>query len=135
MEVSVELHALATLLPWKRMNGPQIQSGHCGEEKRIPYPCWESNSGHPAHSPPLYQINYRLRGRYNTKLLFWTLSLIQVYYNYYISEVYSVSVCVKVFLPRGQHSRGSLSVVRLKTEIEPFSETWLMNFDNEQNLE
>jgi hypothetical protein len=58
MEVSYELHSLATLLTGKvpqfplarGLDGPQSWSGHGGKEK---FHCliWELNPGHSAHSP------------------------------------------------------------------------------------
>lgn len=38
-------------------SGPQSQSGRWGVEK-ISCPYWESNTGHPGHSPSLYRLSH-----------------------------------------------------------------------------
>jgi hypothetical protein len=44
-------------IPFYRMLGwPQSRSKHC--ENRKICPCWKSNPGHPARSPPLYRLSY-----------------------------------------------------------------------------
>jgi hypothetical protein len=63
MEVGGQLYTLASS-PGKsawypldmRLSGPQSRSECCGEKNLAP--CWESNTGHPAHSPSLYWLSY-----------------------------------------------------------------------------
>jgi hypothetical protein len=42
----------------RRLGGPQIQSGHCGEEKNL-LPCWESKSDSSVIQP-IVQLLYQL---------------------------------------------------------------------------
>jgi hypothetical protein len=47
--------------PWysmyRKLGRPQSWSGRCGEGEKS-CPGWESNPGHPAHSPLLYRLSY-----------------------------------------------------------------------------
>jgi hypothetical protein len=46
MEMNDHLYVPAALNPeeiTRRLNGPQSRSGRYEEEKKVSYPCWESN--------------------------------------------------------------------------------------------
>lgn len=125
MEVSGRLHTLATLPPWKGLNGPQIQSGHCGEEKKVPTP-----AGNQA------VVIQPVALRYTKLAINLQAGTVQHYYfglcpsSRFITTttfqklVLFPSWC-ESFSSEGPSTVGSLLyVVHLKTEIEPVSEAW-----------